>query len=113
MTLPDLKIPADTVKEGEEEGDAHGEHEQGFVEILKLVFGTCIVTVLVTVAFAGMANRWCVLDLPPPALFLILLACIILLAYVEALHYACKSLHCMTIIDMGLSCYLFQTLLIH
>ena len=64
---------------------------QQAVEVVKLVGSTCVVMLLVLVAFTGMSNQWCVLQVHPAGLFLILFFCIILLAYVEALHYACKG----------------------
>jgi len=65
-------------------------------EYIKLFCGTCVVILLVMVAFTGIANRWCVLQLHPAALFCLLFFGITLLAYVEALHYACKNSNILT-----------------
>jgi hypothetical protein len=61
-----------------------------FCEGIRLIFATIVVTLLMIVIVIGVANRWCVLQLHPALLFVILFVCIILLAYVEALHYGCK-----------------------
>lgn len=60
-------------------------------EYIKLFCGTCVVILLVMVAFTGIGNQWCVLQIHPAALFCLLFFGIILLAYIEALHYACKD----------------------
>jgi len=62
------------------------------LEICKLIFGFCITMLLVLVAFTGIAMQWCVLQTPPFASFILLFLALILLAYVEALHYACVSI---------------------
>lgn len=61
------------------------------LEICKLIFGFFITMLLVLVAFTGIAMQWCVLETPPAASFVLLFFALTLLAYVEALHYACVS----------------------
>ena len=51
-----------------------------------------VVTLLVLVAFVGIANGWCILQVHPAVNFMLLFCALVLLAYVEALHYACKSI---------------------
>ena len=60
-------------------------------ENAKLVISSIAVFLLLLVVFVGVSLSYCVLQLFPLFNFLILLFCIILLAYVEALHYACVS----------------------
>jgi hypothetical protein len=73
------------------DSDSQPTCQHKLAEGLRLFFSTVIVTLLTIVVFVGIANQWCVLALPPIALYLILFFCLIILAYVESLHYACKS----------------------
>lgn len=59
-------------------------------EYIKLFVATCVVFLLVAVACVGIGNRWCILDIHPAGGFIVLLMALTLLAYCEALHYACK-----------------------
>jgi len=56
-------------------------------ENLKLFCATCAVTCLLLVLFTGVALRYCILQIHPAGLFIILFLALTLLAYVEALHY--------------------------
>eukprot|EP01039_Chlorochromonas_danica_P000389 gene389-422_t len=60
-------------------------------ERIKLFIGTCAVTLLIIVLFVGVALGYSVLEAPPPANFVLLFFGLLLLAYVEALHYACVA----------------------
>lgn len=60
-------------------------------ENVKLVISTAVVFLLVLVVFVGISLTYCVLKLFPLVNFVILLVCTVLLAYVEALHYACVA----------------------
>jgi len=60
-------------------------------EDAKLVLGSITVFLLMLMVFVGVSLTYCVLKLHPAINFLILFACIVLLAYLEALHYACVS----------------------
>lgn len=60
-------------------------------EKAKLVISSAAVFLLLLVVFVGISLTYCVLKLFPAINFVILLVCIILLAYVEALHYACVA----------------------
>jgi hypothetical protein len=62
----------------------------GVCEYVKLVVATGVVLTLVLVAMIGIANRWCILQIHPAALYVLLLCAVTILAYLEALHYACK-----------------------
>ena len=94
MTTFHIEIPADIKRNQQEEVEVDWAAENPtlskILEGCKLVFSSCIVTILLIVIFVGIINNWCVLSLPPIGLFIILFGCLILLAYVEALHYACK-----------------------
>ena len=59
-------------------------------EYIKLFLASAVVICLVIIAFTGIANGWCILQTPPAVSFILLFGALILLAYVEALHYACK-----------------------
>jgi hypothetical protein len=59
-----------------------------FCEKIKLVIGTIAVSLLILVIFIGVALRYSVLQLHPVANFILLFFGLLLLAYVEALHYA-------------------------
>lgn len=61
-------------------------------EIFRLVFASLVGTLFVVFVIYGILERWCVLDLPPIVNLLLLTASLILLAYVEGLHYACVSI---------------------
>ena len=93
MTTFQIQIPTDS-KRSEEciEVEWAEEHPMlhNIIEGFKLVFSSCIVIVLLVVIFVGIVNRWCVLSLPPIGLFILMFLALTLLAYVEALHYACK-----------------------
>lgn len=60
-------------------------------EILKLIIGSIAVFLLVLVVLVGVALSYSVLTFPPAANFILLLFAIVLLAYLEALHFACVS----------------------
>jgi hypothetical protein len=60
-------------------------------ENFKLVISSAVVFLLILVVIVGISLTYCVLKLFPVVNFVILLACIALLAYVEALHYACVA----------------------
>lgn len=62
-----------------------------FCENVKLVLGSIAVFLLILVVFVGVSLTYCVLKLFPAINFLILIVCVVLLAYVEALHYACVA----------------------
>jgi hypothetical protein len=61
-------------------------------ERIKLVVATGAVSLLILVALVGIAMGYCVLETHPAINFCILVFCITLLAYVEALHYACVAI---------------------
>lgn len=61
-------------------------------EILKLIIGSIAVFLLVLVVIVGVSLSYSVLKLPPAANFVLLIFAIVLLAYLEALHYACVSI---------------------
>ena len=56
-------------------------------EKIKLVISTCVVTVLILVIIVGVSLEYSVLEINPAGNFVLLLFGLILLAYVEALHY--------------------------
>ena len=57
-------------------------------EKLKLVLGSMAVFLLILVVFVGVSMGYCVLEVFPLVNFVIMFACLTLLSYVEALHYA-------------------------
>lgn len=56
-------------------------------ERLKLFIASCVVAALMVVIVVGIINEYCILRLHPAINFILLFGAIILLAYVEALHY--------------------------
>lgn len=60
-------------------------------EDAKLVLGSVAVFLLLLMVIVGVSLTYCILKLHPTLNFLILVVCIVLLAYLEALHYACVS----------------------
>ena len=60
-------------------------------EYLKYFFSAVVVHLLILVAFIGISMQYCVLKLHPVGLFILLIFALVLLAYVEALHYACVA----------------------
>lgn len=62
-----------------------------FCENIKLFVGSCAVFILLLVLFVGVSLQWCTLKLNPAGLFILLFLATLLLAYCEALHYACVS----------------------
>ena len=58
------------------------------IEILKYTWSTCLVLFSLCVIFYSVTQKYCVLQANPVLLFFILFAATLLLAYVEALHYA-------------------------
>lgn len=60
-------------------------------ESLKLVIGTIAVAALLLVLFIGVAMQYSILQVYPAVNFVLMVGCLILLAYVEALHYACVA----------------------
>lgn len=57
-------------------------------ERIKLVIASIAVTLLLIVIFVGVALHYSVLALNPIGNFILMFFCLLLLAYVEALHYA-------------------------
>lgn len=57
-------------------------------ETLKLFLGTCAVTLLILVVIIGVALEYSVLQINPAGNFVLLAVGLLLLAYVESLHYA-------------------------
>jgi hypothetical protein len=57
-------------------------------EQIKLVIASMAVFLLILVIFVGVSLKYCVLQLFPLVNFILMFGCLILLAYVEALHYA-------------------------
>lgn len=57
-------------------------------EMLKLVIVSLFVSLMVLVCFAGVALHFSVLQAPVPVNFILLIGALILLAYLEALHYS-------------------------
>jgi len=57
-------------------------------ENVKLFLAFCVVTILILVVFTGVALQYCILQIHPAALFILLFLALTLLAYVEALHYS-------------------------
>lgn len=72
----------------ETKDDNHNGLVQRICENLKLFISFGLVNIFVLVAFAGIALSYCVLKLHPAANFILLFFALVLLAYVEALHYA-------------------------
>ena len=60
-------------------------------ENVKLVVSSAVVFLLIMVVIVGISLTYCVLKVFPLVNFLILISCLTLLAYVEALHYACVA----------------------
>jgi hypothetical protein len=60
-------------------------------ENLRLVGATIVVYLLVAVVFAGVALGYSILPAPPAVCFVLMFGCLIMLAYVEMLHYACVA----------------------
>ena len=58
---------------------------------VKLFCSFVVVTLLILVVFTGISLGYCVLKVHPALGFLIMFFCLTLLAYVEALHYACVA----------------------
>lgn len=85
-----VEVPNDDRNEVSSEKQPFELNARNLCEALRLVCGTVVVTLLMIVLCIGVANRWCVLQLHPALLFAILFLCVILLAYVEALHYGCE-----------------------
>ena len=53
---------------------------------------TCVVHLLILVAFISIGHKWCVLQFHPVGLFIVLFLALTWLAYVEGLHYGVVSL---------------------
>jgi hypothetical protein len=60
-------------------------------ENVKLVVSTCVVLLLVSVVFAGVAMGYSILHAPFYVNYILMFGCLTMLAYVEALHYACVA----------------------
>lgn len=60
-------------------------------ERIKLVLGTMAVSLLILVLLVGVAMGYSVLQIHPAINFVLLFFALVLLAYVEALHYACVA----------------------
>ncbi len=58
-----------------------------FCEQIKYFIVTVVVFILVLVIFVGVADGYSVLKVHPALNFILLLGALVLLAYVEALHY--------------------------
>ena len=85
-------------------------NEMNACEYLRYFGSFCVINLLVLVAMIGVGNSWCVLKLHPAANFAMLFAALILLAYIEALHYGkCYSLYFSQIIKFSKS-YFFMFL---
>lgn len=57
-------------------------------EKIKLVIASMAVFLLILIVFVGVSLTYCILKLFPVANFILMFGALILLAYVEALHYA-------------------------
>lgn len=57
-------------------------------EKIKLVIASMAVFLLILVVFVGVSLTYCILKIFPVANFILMFGALILLAYVEALHYA-------------------------
>lgn len=62
-----------------------------FCEYFKLIFVSVFVGILILLVFVGVALHYSVLQLPVPVNFVLLIGAIILLAYLESLHFAVVS----------------------
>ena len=63
-----------------------------WVEYLKFAWNIPFVTGCLIMIFTGVSLQYCVLQAPVPALFILLLLALTLLAYVEGLHYGVVSI---------------------
>ncbi len=61
-------------------------------EYVRYICSTIVVNALVLVAFVGVANSYCVMKSHPALNFFLLFGALLLLAYVEALHYGCVAI---------------------
>lgn len=61
-------------------------------EYIKLFIASGVVTLLVLVACVGISNQYCILQLQPAALFILLIIALVFLMYLESLHFACKCM---------------------
>ena len=59
--------------------------------MIKMAIACVVVTLLLIVVAIGIGNRYCILQLHPAINFILLFFALTLLAYVEALHYACVA----------------------
>ena len=60
--------------------------------MLKYFCCTIVVHLLILVVFIGIAKQYCTLQVPPIAGFIIMFFCLILIAYMEGLHYGCVQI---------------------
>ena len=67
-------------------------HPQISSIVHQFVVASAFVTFLVIIVFVGIGSGWMVLEVPPVAGFIILALAMLLMAYVEALHYSCVNL---------------------
>jgi hypothetical protein len=58
------------------------------IECIKYTVFTIVVAASTSVILTGIASRYCILKFHPIALYVLLFLALLLLAYVEALHYA-------------------------
>ena len=62
------------------------------LEWFKLIVASAVVLFLISIVFTGIGNGWMVMRVHPAIGFLILFCILVLMAYVEALHYSCVNL---------------------
>ena len=63
-----------------------------WIERAKMVMGSLVVSFLAAVAFTGNASGWMVMEVHTAAAFIILACVLVLMGFVEALHYSCVNL---------------------
>ena len=70
-------------------------------EYIKLFIASGVVTTLVLVACVGISNQYCILQIQPAGLFILLILALVFLMYLESLHFACKykpSFYCLDVL---------------
>jgi hypothetical protein len=72
-------------------------------EYARYFFSTCIVHILILIAFVGIGNTWCVLKVHPAGNFIMLFGALTLLAYVEALHYGMYFPSCFRVLESDIT----------
>ncbi len=58
----------------------------------KFFLSSCVVMFLISIVLTGIANEWMVMEVHPVAAYIILACVLVLMGYVEALHYSCVNL---------------------